>query len=47
MLMQIYWTCFISAKQSADINERQEKQLSFRVSRKVIDFRNCVKRKIG
>lgn len=43
----IVWTTPCSLERAKEINCIQAKEISFRVNRKVIDYRNCVKKKIS
>lgn len=40
-------TTYVSVERAAEINNVQAREVSFKVARHQIDFKNCIKRKIG
>ncbi len=43
----IKWITYVSTERAAEINNVQAKEIAFKVARHQIDFKNCIKRKIG
>lgn len=46
ILPMIYWTKISTEISAKKCNEELDKAIAFKVSRKVIDYRHCVKKKI-